>query len=162
LYAPQAKNNKSSLYVDLDEALPKRIITDQLKLSQILHNLVSNAVKFTSGGSIYFKINILRQEDDMLWLEFIVEDTGIGVSGEKLAHIFEKFSQAETSTVRQYGGTGLGLTITKLLLELLDSEIKVESKLGKGSKFFFTLPVKIADPDEQPETKISVDPRDEF
>ncbi|MCM4161246.1 PAS domain S-box protein [Antarcticibacterium flavum] len=144
LYAPQARKNGSLFNLKLDNKIPPRIVTDQLKLSQILHNLVSNAVKFTRDGNIDFSISVQRREHEMLWLEFVIKDTGIGVPREKLAHIFEKFSQAESSTVRQYGGTGLGLTITKLLLELLGSEIKVESQVGQGSKFHFLLPVKEA------------------
>jgi PAS domain S-box-containing protein len=144
LYEPQARNNWSSLHLHLDKDLPELIVTDQLKLSQILHNLVSNAVKFTRNGWIDLTVNVNRREDEILWLDFAVEDNGIGVPEKKLNFIFEKFSQAESSTVRQYGGTGLGLTITKLLLELLGSEIKVESQEGKGSKFYFSLPVNIA------------------
>ncbi len=142
LYKPQAKNNNSDLNVHMDKAIPKYIVTDQLKLSQILHNLVSNAVKFTHNGTIDFMVEVGSRQEDILWLDFTVKDTGIGVPQEKLRHIFEKFSQAESSTVRQYGGTGLGLTITKLLLELLGSEIKVKSEVGKGSTFYFSLPVK--------------------
>ncbi|MDT0690290.1 PAS domain S-box protein [Salegentibacter sp. F188] len=151
LYEPQAKNNGSSLQVHIDPNIPKRIVTDQLKLSQILHNLVSNAIKFTKNGTIDFRIQISEEKDNTLWLDFVVQDTGIGVPEEKLLHIFEKFSQAESSTVRQYGGTGLGLTITKLLLELLGSDIKVESIEDEGSKFYFTLPVKKG-VEENPET----------
>ncbi len=156
LYEPQAQNNGSSFRLHLDKDIPQGIMTDQLKLSQVLHNLLSNAIKFTSNGSIDFTIAVARREEDMLWLDFTVKDTGIGVPQEKLTHIFEKFSQAESSTVRQYGGTGLGLTITKLLLELMGSEIKVETEVGKGSKFFFRLPVKEATI-EKPVRKISVE-----
>ncbi len=149
LYKPQAINNNSHFNLHFDKDIPKHIVTDQLKLSQILHNLVSNAVKFTRNGIIDFTVEISKREEDILWLDFTVQDTGIGVPKEKLAHIFEKFSQAESSTVRQYGGTGLGLTITKLLLELMGSEIKVESRVGEGSRFYFSLPVKEATIEEQ-------------
>ncbi|CAN5249919.1 hypothetical protein BH23BAC2_BH23BAC2_18260 [soil metagenome] len=160
LYEPQAQNNGSSFSIHLDKKIPQHIETDQLKLSQILHNLVSNAVKFTRNGSIDLIIKVARREKDMLWLDFVVNDTGIGVPEEKLAHIFEKFSQAESSTVRQYGGTGLGLTITKLLLEIMGSEIKVESQVGKGSKFFFSLPVKEATI-EKAVQEVSIDKQEE-
>jgi PAS domain S-box-containing protein len=144
LYEPQARNNWSSLHLHLDKDIPELIVTDQLKLSQILHNLVSNAVKFTKNGRIDLTVEVNRRDEEIVWLDFAVEDNGIGVPEKKLKFIFEKFSQAESSTVRQYGGTGLGLTITKLLLELLGSEIQVESREGKGSKFYFSLPVNIA------------------
>jgi PAS domain S-box-containing protein len=144
LYEPQARNNWSSLHLHLDKDIPELIVTDQLKLSQILHNLVSNAVKFTKNGRIVLTVEVNRRDEEIVWLDFAVEDNGIGVPEKKLKFIFEKFSQAESSTVRQYGGTGLGLTITKLLLELLGSEIQVESREGKGSKFYFSLPVNIA------------------
>ncbi|UJH93056.1 PAS domain S-box protein [Antarcticibacterium sp. 1MA-6-2] len=160
LYKPQARNNGTILKVKIEENIPQYIVTDQLKLSQILHNLVSNAVKFTRNGSIDFGISIGKRENDLLWLDFSIEDTGIGVPEEKLSYIFEKFSQAESSTVRQYGGTGLGLTITKLLLDLLGSEIKVESREGKGSRFYFSLPVKEAKiPALEEEIKV---PQEEF
>ncbi|HSI70912.1 MAG TPA: PAS domain S-box protein, partial [Gillisia sp.] len=143
LYEPQARNNWTKLHLHLDDNIPQVIVTDQLKLSQILHNLVSNAVKFTSNGNIDLTVSVNRRQEEIVWLDFVVEDNGIGISEKKIDFIFEKFSQAESSTVRQYGGTGLGLTITKLLLELLGSEIKVESQEGKGSKFYFSLPVNI-------------------
>lgn len=144
LYEPQARNNDTILQLQLNENIPDLIVTDQLKLSQILHNLVSNAVKFTKNGKIDITATVSRREEEIIWLDFAVEDNGIGIPEKKINFIFEKFSQAESSTVRQYGGTGLGLTITKLLLELLGSEIKVESQEGEGSKFYFSLPVNIA------------------
>lgn len=144
LYKPQARNNRSKLTLQIDDDIPDYIVTDQLKLSQILHNLLSNAVKFTHDGKINFEISLSKKENDILWLEFSIQDSGIGIPKDKLAYIFEKFSQAESSTVRQYGGTGLGLTITKLLLELMGSKIQVDSEAGKGSRFYFSLPVKEA------------------
>ena len=149
----QARENDSSLELKLDKNIPARIATDQLKLSQVLHNLVSNAVKFTKKGQVEVSVELNRREDGLLWLNFSVEDTGIGIPPDKLEHIFDKFTQAESSTVRLYGGTGLGLSISKLLLDLMGSEIMVESSEGKGSRFYFSLPVKIAGreiPSEEP------------
>ncbi|GHA34414.1 hypothetical protein GCM10007103_14800 [Salinimicrobium marinum] len=143
-HEPQALANDTSLLLNLDETIPERITTDQLKLSQILHNLVSNAVKFTQKGRVVIEVNLSEREEDVLWLDFAIQDSGIGVPEDKVDHIFDKFAQAESTTVRHYGGTGLGLSITKLLLELMGSEIKVESKVGEGSVFYFNLPVKIA------------------
>lgn len=139
---PQAKANKSSIIIDLEKKIPEIIATDQVKLSQVLHNLVGNAVKFTHQGEIKISVKLNRQDKNLFWLDFAVQDTGIGIAADKVDHIFDKFAQAESSTVRNYGGTGLGLSITKLLLELLGSDISLESKLGEGSRFYFTLPVK--------------------
>lgn len=141
-HQPQAQTNGSQLKLSLDPEVPKQISTDQLKLSQVLHNLVSNAVKFTRQGLVKIEVSLQRQEEETLWLDFIVEDNGIGIPGDKLEYIFEKFTQADSSTIRHYGGTGLGLSITKMLLELMGSQIRVESEEGVGSRFFFTLPVK--------------------
>ena len=142
-HQPQAIANGTELILHLEEKIPQIIATDQVKLSQILHNLVSNAVKFTRNGQVKISVELARQDQDLLWLNFAVKDTGIGIAADKAEHIFDKFAQAESSTVRNYGGTGLGLSITKLLLELLGSEIKLESRLGEGSSFYFTLPVKV-------------------
>ena len=141
-HQPQAKANYTEIKVNLNKKIPKIISTDQVKLSQILHNLVSNAVKFTKDGEVKISVDINRHESDLYWLDFEIKDSGIGIAANKADHIFDKFTQAESSTVRNYGGTGLGLSITKLLLELLGSEIKLESQLGEGSRFYFTLPVK--------------------
>lgn len=134
------QGNELQLYVD--KQIPKAVRADQLKLSQILHNLVSNAVKFTHKGLVTVEVSLNRKEGERLWLDFSVSDTGIGIPEDKLSIIFDVFTQANISTVRQYGGTGLGLSITKLLLELMDSHIEVESQPGKGSRFFFTLLMK--------------------
>ena len=138
----QATDKGNALEFHIDNKIPKTICTDQLKLSQILHNLVSNAVKFTHQGLIVVEVSLQHQKGKQLWIDFSISDTGIGIPQEKLSSIFDTFTQADTSTVRQYGGTGLGLSITKLLLELMGSQIQVESQPGQGSRFFFTLPVK--------------------
>lgn len=143
-HQPLASTKGIRLMLNLDENIPECIATDQLKLSQVLHNLVGNAVKFTQEGKVTVSVELYRQDEDLLWLDFAVRDTGIGIAADHVEQIFQKFSQAESSIVRQYGGTGLGLSITKLLLELLGSEIKMESEAGEGSCFFFRLPVKPA------------------
>lgn len=147
-HLPLAQDKNTQLMLHMDSQIPKYIAADQLKLSQVLHNLVSNAVKFTSHGKVSITVELSRSQEDKLWLQFEVKDTGIGISEEKLEHIFEKFSQAESSTVRQYGGTGLGLSITRLLLKLMDSNIKLESSPGKGSLFYFELPVSKANSEQ--------------
>ena len=137
-----AQQKSLALRLEVDENIPALLKGDQLKISQILHNLVSNAVKFTSQGGVTISIQLNKQETETVWLDFSVRDTGIGIQKEKLLTVFEKFTQADSSTVRQYGGTGLGLTITKMLLELMDSQIEVESEPGKGTRFSFTLKLK--------------------
>ncbi len=131
--------------LNLDPRLPQMIRTDQLKLSQTLHNLLSNAVKFTGQGTIDIDVLMKEMQGDKIQIEFSVTDTGIGIPANKLDHIFEVFTQEDSSTVRQYGGTGLGLSISKKLLEIMGSELKVESEIGRGSKFFFSLLVQPCD-----------------
>ncbi len=153
-HQPRAADLGNELHFHIDESIPKTVYTDQLKLSQILHNLISNAVKFTRDGKITLEVNSLRKED-IRWITFSVADTGIGITQDKLSLIFDAFSRANNATVRDYGGIGLGLSITKSLLELMDSHIEVKSEPGKGSRFSFTLalheeqsapaPVNIAD-----------------
>ncbi|WP_435353400.1 response regulator [Emticicia sp. SJ17W-69] len=137
----EEKGNKIRLMIDDD--VPNVVIGDSLRLGQIISNLVSNAVKFTRNGSITVELACLRKFDNRVAMEVSVADTGIGIPLEKQALIFEKFTQANSETTRQFGGTGLGLVITKKLLELYDSEIQLESEAGKGAKFFFTIELEI-------------------
>ena len=141
-HQPRADEQKTRLQFHIAPPVPELVRTDSLKLQQVLNNLVSNAIKFTQGGEVTVNVALNRRENDHLWLDVSVQDTGIGIPSDKLTTIFDAFTQADNSTVRQYGGTGLGLSITRLLLALMGSHIKVESEAGKGSRFFFTLPVK--------------------
>ncbi|MFO8061523.1 MAG: PAS domain S-box protein [bacterium] len=113
------------------------LIGDSGRLRQVLVNLLGNAVKFTEEGSVNLIVTQLSSDEEKVRLEFSVEDTGIGIKEEKLEKIFETFSQAESGTTRKYGGTGLGLTISKKLVELMGGELTVESTEGEGSKFRF-------------------------
>ncbi len=132
------KKNLELLY-DIDTELQSRLRGDPLRLRQILVNLLKNAIKFTDKGEI-----VLKMEEDTQWqegkikLHFIVKDTGIGIPEDKQSRIFETFTQLDESTTRKYGGSGLGLSITKRLVELMGGEIWVESKVGIGSSFHFT------------------------
>jgi len=126
------------LIVDYDPRLPRRFVGDGVRIRQVLLNLVSNALKFTPEGYVLIRATADR-EPDRVRLE--VEDTGIGIEPGKLAAIFEKFTQADGSTTRRYGGTGLGLTICRQLVELLGGEIEVESRVGEGSVFRVRLPL---------------------
>ena len=122
-----------------DAELPKMVNGDPVRLSQVLSNLLSNAIKFTPKGRVRVQTSFLKEEDGKHQIGFRVEDTGIGISSDKLSLIFESFAQAEAHTTRRFGGTGLGLAITKRLLELQGSEITVESTPGEGSVFSFVL-----------------------
>jgi hypothetical protein len=115
------------------------LIGDPLRLQQILKNLIDNAIKFTEkDGVILVGIKVLEKTSDEAILTFSVKDTGVGIPPEYLPLIFEPFSQADTSTTRRFGGTGLGLGICKKLVEMMDGKIQAESELGKGSIFTFT------------------------
>ncbi|MFO7934687.1 MAG: CheR family methyltransferase [Bacteroidales bacterium] len=137
-----AEEKKIGLETRVDKKVPENIICDQMILSNVLHNLLSNAVKFTSEGQVTLDVELKKKKRDSLLLEFSVSDTGVGIPEEKMEIIFDEFSQADNSTVRQYGGTGLGLAISRLYLKMMGSRIEVESKRGKGSRFFFELTVK--------------------
>jgi len=122
----------------LSPDIPVRLVGDPGRLRQILTNLAGNALKFTNEGEIYIKGEIAEDLGDRVKILFSVKDTGIGIPKDRLAVIFESFSQADSSTTRKYGGTGLGITISKQFVELMGGEIGVESQEGKGSTFWFT------------------------
>jgi CheY-like chemotaxis protein/nitrogen-specific signal transduction histidine kinase len=134
--------------VAIDPRLPASIITDGGRLSQVLINLVGNAVKFTSEGSVRihadFDGSVDHAGDRRLRVKFSVTDTGIGIPPEKLTRMFKPFSQADSSTTRRFGGTGLGLAISKRLCNLMGGDIGVESESGRGSRFFFTILTRTA------------------
>ncbi|MEM8886568.1 MAG: ATP-binding protein [Bacteroidota bacterium] len=138
----KAKAKGIGLRIYMDSALPEVVVGDPTRLSQILNNLIGNAVKFTEKGKVTVDIALREEKDDKLYIDFEVEDTGIGIPEDKIASVFESFTQSNSTITRKYGGTGLGLSITKRLIELQGSEIKLESELGVGSKFYFTLPLQ--------------------
>jgi PAS domain S-box-containing protein len=121
-----------------DPSVPTALVGDPLRLGQILINLSNNAVKFTDSGEIVVSTELIKKDEDQATLKFSVQDTGIGMTEEQAAKLFQPFSQADTSTTRKYGGTGLGLTISKRLAEMMGGEIWVESEQGRGSTFSFT------------------------
>jgi PAS domain S-box-containing protein len=125
------------LLFDIKSDVPKQLVGDPLRLYQILLNLSSNAVKFTEAGDILISVDMLEHKDDRVHLQFVVEDTGIGMTEEQLSLLFQSFSQADSSTTRKYGGTGLGLTISKRLVELMGGSINAKSKADVGSTFTF-------------------------
>ena len=134
--AVRAADRGLELVCDIDANVPLRVQGDPGRLRQVLMNLVGNAIKFTEHGEVVLR---LTQAGDML--QFTVADTGIGIPSDKLASIFEAFSQEDSSITRRYGGTGLGLTISARLVDALGGRIWVESELGRGSEFHFTLPL---------------------
>ncbi|HNH10603.1 MAG TPA: ATP-binding protein, partial [Leptospiraceae bacterium] len=135
----RANELSNELTLILDENIPETIVGDPFRLSQILTNLISNAVKFTSGGRVDLRVGVSEIMKNKARIFFSVEDTGIGIPKEKIESIFLGFTQADSSTARKFGGTGLGLAITKKLLELFKSEIHLESEPGKGTKVFFEI-----------------------
>ena len=141
----QAKKKQNELIVEQDEAIPEVIFCDQNKLGQILNNLLSNAIKFTQQGTVTLRIEVVEKSDSQVTLYFSVVDTGVGISPDRIDSIFDSFTQEDSSTSRKFGGTGLGLAITCMLLQLKGGQIHVDSELGKGSNFFFTLSFAIGE-----------------
>jgi len=136
----EAAGKRIELLVDIDLEAPNALIGDPLRLQQILKNLLSNAVKFTEiGGIILVRVTESEKSADRTTLTFSVKDTGIGIAPKYLSRLFKPFSQVDTSSTREYEGTGLGLSICKRLVEMMDGKIWVESELGKGSTFSFTV-----------------------
>lgn len=136
----------------IDEDVPNFIRTDRGRLRQILLNLLSNAVKFTEHGSIILSVKVERMTDKYVTLIFKIKDTGIGIPQDKLQTLFKEFTQVDSSHTRKFGGTGLGLAIVKRLVKMLNGKVQVESDLGVGSAFTFTIKAKLASkvPTEEP------------
>lgn len=141
-FGVQASEKKIKLTYNLHKDDNKIFVGDPVRLNQILINLISNAIKFTHVGSIRISVNAEKNKSGFHLLKFDINDTGIGIPHDKLQTIFESFSQADASVTRKYGGTGLGLTIVKQLVELQDGSISVHSKEGEGSTFTFSIPYK--------------------
>ncbi len=131
-----------NLKLEVDDRIQTMMIGDDLLLTQILLNLIGNAVKFTNNGEIFIKVDLIEKKETDCLLEFVVSDTGIGIPADRIGAVFENFKQANNEIKFQFGGTGLGLPITKQLVELQKGEIEVQSQLGKGTAFIFRLPYK--------------------
>ena len=135
----KADEKTQRLYINIGRDIPKALIGDDQRLAQVITNLLSNAVKFTpDGGAVRLSASLVSEENGMCRVGFTVADTGIGISDEQKARLFKSFTQADAGISRKYGGTGLGLTISKRIVELMDGEINVESEIGSGSKFIFS------------------------
>ena len=137
----KAKEKKIDFRFEYDPLLPLFILSDPLRIAQILNNLVSNAIKFTEKGGVLIEIHLAGKHEHLLDIEFRVSDTGIGIPSEMFDEIFAAFTQASSDTTRKFGGTGLGLAITSRLLEMLGSTIRLQSEPGEGSTFSFVLRV---------------------
>ena len=140
LFAHRLKAKGLELHVKLSPEIPDRLMGDPHRLNQVLTNLLSNAIKFTDRGYIRVLVDLHEKSADNVIVTFTLVDTGIGIPADSVAHIFDSFSQASSDTSRRYGGTGLGLTICKQLVNLQGGTIEVRSEVGKGSEFSFHLP----------------------
>ncbi len=128
--------------LNVEESIPTHLIGDSYHLTQVVNNLMNNAIKFTEQGKIVLDIAVQQREAERIKLLFSVTDTGIGISQEKKSELFQSFVQGDPSITRKYGGTGLGLSICRELISLMGGEIQAESEYGKGSRFYFTVWLK--------------------
>jgi len=154
LFETKIQEKNLTLIKEYDENIPPVLVGDPVRLHQIILNLVSNAVKFTSKGKITVSCRIIAEDAAKVTIQFAVKDTGIGIAQNKIRNVFENFQQATSGTSRLYGGTGLGLAIVKQLVETQGGHIHVKSKLGKGSVFSFSLSFM--------KTKMNVEPENEI
>ena len=141
----KADEKKIQFITKVADDVPPAIIGDPVRLGQVLMNLAGNSIKFTETGSVTLEVKLLSKENEMANVEFSVTDTGIGISEEQIGKLFESFSQASKDTYRKFGGTGLGLTISKSLVGLMGGELAVKSKYGEGTTFYFSAPFVIGD-----------------
>lgn len=150
-----AEDKNTQLHLDFDKTIPRKLIGDPLKISQVLINLIGNSIKFTENGDIWVYVSKVKDTEQRIKLKFEIEDNGEGISIENQQLIFDSFTQGSVQINRKFGGTGLGLSIVKNLLTLMDSEIHLHSELGKGSSFSFemefeALAPSITEEEEQP------------
>ncbi len=144
MYAPQVEAKNLSISYSIAEGTPENLYGDEKKITQILNNLISNAVKFTNKGEVEIRISCKKQKSDTANIEFQVIDTGIGVKKEDISKMFETFSQLDISAKKEYQGTGLGLSIVKSLVEMMNGQVSFESEFGKGSRVSFEIPLIVS------------------
>jgi len=144
LFSERVKEKKLKISSNVETSIPDTLIGDATRLTQILVNLIGNAIKFTHQGKVSIEVYTKQQSDNQITLGFKITDTGIGIDKEKLTEVFERFNQGEDSTTRNYGGTGLGLSIVKRLILLQKGDIEVYSEQGKGTTFNFYIPYGIS------------------
>jgi two-component system, sensor histidine kinase and response regulator len=155
----KAHEKELEFLMDTTQDVPLALVGDPLRLGQVLINLCNNAVKFTEQGEIVISTKVVEKQDEWAMLQFSVRDTGVGLTEEQKGKLFKAFSQADMSTTRKYGGTGLGLTISKRLVNMMGGEIWVESEAGKGSEFIFTAKFGLASKFSRRHLEPSVDLR---
>jgi PAS domain S-box-containing protein len=148
MFAERAEKKQLELACLIEARVPEMVIGDPGRIRQVLINLVGNAIKFTEKGGIYTLVKVKQEMNGDVNIYFEVEDTGIGIPPEAQKRLFQPFEQADASTTRRFGGTGLGLAICKQLVELMGGKIDLESTPGKGTKFFFTLPLRKGKPEK--------------
>lgn len=159
---PQALAKSLRLSVTVSPAVPPDLIGDAEHLQEVLVNLVANAVKFTETGNIDLRVSVVGASGNSNHIRFEVVDTGIGIPRESIATIFESFTQADNSVTRRYGGTGLGLAISQQLVEHMGGDLKVESEIGQGSRFWFDLELEAAAAEDAGEVTLTFDPDQVF
>jgi signal transduction histidine kinase len=151
----RAAERGNTINMIVDDALPPYVLGDETRLGQILHNLLSNAVKFTRNGVITLQISLQKIHADEATVYFSVTDTGVGIEKEKQELIFDRFTQASVDIAREFGGSGLGLAIVKRLAALYNSDIYLNSEVGRGSTFFFSITFKKGKPEIQPQQTVT-------
>jgi two-component system, sensor histidine kinase and response regulator len=139
LFGPQAAEKQVEIFSEIASNVPGNVVGDPARLRQVFNNIVGNAVKFTKKGEVSFLVDLIDESEEGVLLQFVILDTGIGISEEARVNLFQVFTQADASMTRKFGGTGLGLAISKRIVELMDGEIEVQSELGKGSRFIIRL-----------------------
>ncbi len=160
--AVRASQKGLHLDCELSPEIPDYLVGDPGRIRQVLINLAGNALKFTYEGTIHIKVEVAEASGEQIKLKFFVKDTGIGIAENKTGKIFESFTQADGSTTRRFGGSGLGTAISKQLVELMGGEIGVQSKLNEGSTFWFTVALKKAEPPGSVETGEAASPSHEL
>jgi PAS domain S-box-containing protein len=148
LFSARAEEKGIELFVEIAQDIPQWLVGDPLRVSQVINNLVGNAIKFTAQGEVHVRAELIEQTPEQVCLRLAVRDTGIGLSKEQADRLFQPFVQADASITRKFGGTGLGLTISKRLVELMGGEIAVSALPGQGSTFSFTARFGVAQPKE--------------
>jgi len=156
LFDLKAKEKNLKFEYHIDKNVPEYILSDQIRIKQIIINLINNAIKFTNKGGVHLLVKASLQEKAMYKLKFTISDTGIGISEKNQEEIFSSFTQSDASFTRKFGGTGLGLAISKKLARLLKGEIGVESELGKGSDFWFTIVAKVGEKNDNIDLRADV------